>query len=91
MGTAVKNANIGDFLTDAQIDQAINLGGAHAIRDHVIIPNLKEITAKLGGLHDPMYLAFMIAGLVDEAIQIVSSQETLGAALNVSVHDRVMA
>ena len=57
---------LGDFLTDAQIAEAIRLHALHddlaveQIRVRVIEPNMVTINAKLGQDNDPQYLAYAV-------------------------------
>lgn len=59
-----RSMTLHDFLTDAQIEQAIKLYEAHGmdatakIREQIIEPNMAAINAKLGQENDARYLAY---------------------------------
>jgi hypothetical protein len=61
-----KSFSLGEMLTDAEIQRAINIwqdGGPRVARrlcDEVVRPALVEINRKTGQENDPMYLAYML-------------------------------
>ena len=75
--TAAKMRAIGDFLTNREIQQALNIyrddpDTFHGrFRDQVIIPNLDRINSSLGQANNPDYLAYAV-----EAAMIFSTQTT---------------
>ena len=62
----MKTMTLPQFLTDAQIDQAIRLYEVHGmdavakIQAQVIAPNMTAINAKLGQENDSRYLAYAV-------------------------------
>lgn len=62
----MKTMILSDFLSDAQIDQALKLYEAHGmdavakIQDQVIEPNMAAINAKLGQENNARYLAYAV-------------------------------
>ncbi len=71
-----KTLTIYRFLTDAQIRKALALYNDKKAKDafakrccaQVIEPNLDDINSKLGGKqHDPMYLAYMVENVFNQA------------------------
>lgn len=71
--TATKSMTLPDFLTDAQIAQAVKLYEAHGmnavgkIRTEVIEPNMATINAKLGQETDARYLAYAVVHACSQA------------------------
>jgi hypothetical protein len=62
----MKTVKLGDFLTDAQIEQCRALYPDRArIRDEVIQPNMEAINLKLGQENDADYLAYAIVYTID--------------------------
>jgi hypothetical protein len=59
------------FLSNAQIDQAVDLGTADAIRRRIIEPNIGQINARLGEEHDPRYLAYAVETAIAFARKMV--------------------
>ena len=55
-----KSVKITDFLTDAQIQKALELRTAKLIHEQIIEPNIKEINCKLGQENDTSYLAYAV-------------------------------
>lgn len=62
-----KMVNIGDFLTDAQVQECIKLKTANMICVRVILPNIKEINEKLGQENNAMYLAYAVEYALTQA------------------------
>jgi len=69
MPHATKRMTLGDFLTDAQIQECLALYEAHdhsqgsfaaVVRKRVLEPNIAAIDAKLGCPSDPAYLAYAV-------------------------------
>jgi hypothetical protein len=62
-----------DFLTDEQIDEAVQLYEKHGhravekIRARVIEPNMTTINAKIGQENDSGYLAYAVVYVLDQA------------------------
>jgi hypothetical protein len=63
----MKEVTLPDFLTQQQIDHALQLYSANqgkerhrVIRDSVIAPAMEEINRKLGQENDPDYLTYMV-------------------------------
>jgi hypothetical protein len=63
----MKQVTLPDFLTQRQIDHALQLYSGNqgterhkAIRDQVIAPAMEEINRKLGQENDPDYLTYMV-------------------------------
>ena len=70
----MQNVTINDFLTEKQIEQAIELyktaqPGTFATRcaETIIQPNIKEINRKLGQENDPKYLAYAVEYVLSQA------------------------
>lgn len=68
---SVKLVTIGEFLTEQQLQRAIELfeayrekaplhGFAQQLATEVIEPSLEDINRKLGQENDPMFLAYMV-------------------------------
>lgn len=62
---------LADFLTDAQINQALaiwrkSITPAKRIADEVMAPNMNEINAKMGQENDPLFLAYMCEHVFNE-------------------------
>jgi hypothetical protein len=63
----MKQITIADFLTDAEIEQAVTLYKAAApgtfnklITEQIITPNMTRINKALGQENDPRYLAYAV-------------------------------
>lgn len=54
----MRTITLPDFLTNEQIEIAVNCKSAKEITEKVITPNIDEINKKLGQENDPMYLAY---------------------------------
>lgn len=71
----MKTVTLPQFLTEAQIAQAIALYEEHGmdaadeIRVQVIAPNMAEIDAKLGQENDARYLAYAVVHVLSQAAQ----------------------
>ena len=71
----VKTVGLADFLTEAQIVEAVRLFQIHGdraadqIRARVIEPNMKTINEKLGQENDPRYLAYAVVHVLTQARQ----------------------
>ena len=70
----MKTMTLPDFLTEAQIAEALALfkdhGGVDAkgkIQKQVIEPNITEINKKLGQENDPSYLAYAVVYVFSQA------------------------
>jgi DNA polymerase II small subunit/DNA polymerase delta subunit B len=69
----VKTVGLADFLTDAQIVEAVRLFQIHGdraaeqIRVRVIAPNMVAINAKLNQENDPHYLAYAVVHALTQA------------------------
>jgi hypothetical protein len=66
-GQKMKTVTINDFLTDAEINQAIRLYQTaqpgtfnKLLSEQIIVPNLERINQALGQENDPHYLAYMV-------------------------------
>lgn len=56
-----RTITLGDFLTDAQIQKAVDLyPDTKAIREQVIEPNMATINRKLGQENDAAYLSYAV-------------------------------
>lgn len=62
-----KKLVITDFLTKAQIKQAMRYETAREICEHVITPNINEINMKLCQVNDPMFLAYAVEYILSQA------------------------
>lgn len=56
----MRRVTLGDFLTDAELLQAITLADRRQIRDLIIKPNIERINQALGRENDPDYLAYAV-------------------------------
>ena len=56
----MRHVTLGDFLTDAELLQAITLADRRKIRDLLIQPNIERINQALGQENDPDYLAYAV-------------------------------
>lgn len=56
----MRRVTLGDFLTDAELLQAITLADRRQIRDLIIKPNIERINLALGQENDPDYLAYAV-------------------------------
>lgn len=71
--THLKSVTLTQFLTDAQIDQAVKLYEAHGmdavakIQSQVIEPNMAAINEKLGQENDARYLAYAVVYACSQA------------------------
>ena len=54
-----KYITIHDFLTEEQVQRAIELETADKIMKEVILPNMDEINRKLGQSNNAKYLAYL--------------------------------
>lgn len=62
-----KMVKLPDFLTHEQIRKCVRLyPDRKKIRDEVIIPNMAEISRKLGQENDPDYLSFAIVYVIGQ-------------------------
>lgn len=69
--SGMKTVMLQDFLTDQQIEKAVQLRTAKPICEQIIQPNLEDIEKKLGQKCDPMYLAYMCEFIFEQAIRQV--------------------
>ena len=56
----MRHVTLGDFLTDAELLQAISLADRRQIRDLIIQPNIERINQALGQENDPDYLSYAV-------------------------------
>jgi hypothetical protein len=70
----MKTATIHDFLTDAEIVEAIKLyataeSGTYArlVDEQIITPNIERINKALGQENDPRYLAYAVEYVLSQA------------------------
>lgn len=65
---ATKMVKIGDFVTDAMMEQIRVIGAdVQRLEREVIRPNMAEINRKLGQENDPTFLAYAIVWAIGEA------------------------
>jgi hypothetical protein len=69
-----KHITLQDFLTDEEIEYAAKLyerreatGFAQVVCEQIIRPNMERINKALGQANDPMYLAYAIEYVMNEA------------------------
>lgn len=62
----MRHVTLGDFLTDAELLQAITLADRRKIRDFIIQPNIERINQALGQENDPDYLAYAVVYSLSE-------------------------
>lgn len=62
-----KTMTLLDFLTDAEIEEAIGLKNPAEIKDKIIEPNIDRINESLGQPNDSMYLAYAVEYVLMQA------------------------
>lgn len=62
-----KKISVADFLTEEEIEQAIKLGSAKEICSKIIEPNIDRINKAIGGENYPLYLAYMVEFVINQA------------------------
>lgn len=68
----MREITVNQFLTDAEIAQAIALGNAADIDAQIITPNLARINAALGQENDARYLAYLVEFVISQVKGVVS-------------------
>ena len=63
----MKTMNLGDILTDDEINRAILLRNRKDVRDQLIRPNMGRINASLGQENDADYLSFAVEYVMKKA------------------------
>lgn len=67
MHNAPRTIALPDFLTESQINRAMQCKSAQEIKEKVISPDLENIEARVGQECDPMYLAYCCEYVFREA------------------------
>ena len=67
MNHAPRTITLPDFLTEAQINRAMQCKSAKEIKEKVIAPILDEINERLGQENNPLFLAYACEHVFREA------------------------
>lgn len=63
-----KHITLPDFLTEKEIEQAMELRIAPKILKHIIAPNMERINKALGQENDARYLAYVVEYVVSRVL-----------------------